>query len=126
MLALAVALTATLACEPAPEPLPGASGDATAKDGPTNTLKWTAATEQGVYGYLVYRSTEREGPFLRQNERIVRVPADGAATHGYEWADRNVEPGRTYYYYLVVVSEAGIKQRFSGIIARTTAAGPEP
>lgn len=88
-----------------------------------NTLSWTAATEAGVYGYLVYRSEDRAGPYLRVNPEIVHVPEDGAEQHSYTWVDENVEPGRTYYYYLDVVTVGGIKNRFSGIISRTT---PEP
>ena len=38
----------------------------------------------------------------------------------YSWVDDAVESGKTYYYYLDAVSLTGIKQRFSGIIDRTT------
>ena len=86
-----------------------------------NTLSWTAVTETGVYGYLVYRSEDRAGPFLRINPEIVHVPDDGAEQHSYTWIDEDVVPGRTYYYYLDVVTVGGVKSRFSGIISRTTA-----
>ena len=98
-------------------------------DGPTvpgeasgvaNTLSWTAESEQGVYGYLVYRAEERDGPFLRVNETIVRVPADEAERHEYTWVDSDVEPGKVYHYYLDAVSTEGVKQRFSGILSRET------
>jgi len=98
----------------------GAPGDgAPGEEQPRNALTWTAGNEGGAFGYLVYRSDRREGPYRRVNERIVRVPWDGAAEHRYRWVDQRVEPGRTYYYYLDVVSENGIKQRFSGVISRT-------
>ena len=77
-----------------------------------------------VHGYLIYRSLDRSGPFRRINDAIVRVPMDGVNPHKYSYSDEQVEPGVTYYYYLDVVSEAGIKQRFSGIIARTTDESP--
>ena len=85
-----------------------------------NTLSWTAATEIGIYGYLIYRSGDRAGPYLRVNPEIVHVPDDGAEQHSYTWVDKDVEPGKTYYYYLDVVTVGGIKNRFSGIISRTT------
>lgn len=95
---------------------PGNDGDHTAR----NTLNWQAATEEGLFGYLVYRSENRDGPFRRTNEQIIRVPADRLDQHDYSWVDGDVESGKTYYYYLDAVSVTGIKQRFSGIIDRTT------
>ena len=111
-------LAAGCSSEPTPEPA-AAAPDAPAGE-VVNTLSWTAATEQGVFGYLVYRSDQRDGPFRRLNERIVRVPGDGLEQHSYTYEDRAVEPGRTYYYYLDVISRAGAKQRFSGVISKTT------
>ena len=88
--------------------------------GVTNTLNWTAETERGVYGYLVYRAENRDGPFLRVNEAIVRVPDDELERHEYTWVDSDVEPGKIYHYYLDAVSAQGVKQRFSGILSRET------
>ncbi len=118
LLLAALAFAAGCGSDPAPEPSTGAPD--TAADEVVNTLSWTAATEQGVFGYLVYRSDQRDGPFRRLNERIVRVPDDDLEQHSYTYEDRAVEPGRTYYYYLDVVSRAGAKQRFSGVISKTT------
>lgn len=100
--------------------LAGCGGGAGDADAPRNTLNWQAATEQGVFGYLVYRSENREGPFRRINDRIVRVPVDVLDRHAYSFVDDNVESGKTYYYYLDVVLVTGVKQRFSGIIDKTT------
>jgi hypothetical protein len=93
--------------------------------GVSNTLNWSATTETGVYGYLVYRSENRAGPFRRINTGIVRVPADGAETHAYTYEDGEVVPGRTYYYYLDAVAETGVKQRFSGVVSKTTPDGSD-
>ncbi len=101
-------------------------GDVGESEGPqvSNTLNWSAATEKGVYGYLIYRSENRAGPFRRINAEIVRVPVDGAESHGYTYDDGDVLPGRTYHYYLDVVAETGVKQRFSGVVTKTTLHGP--
>jgi hypothetical protein len=99
-------------------------GEAPPAATPGNTLSWTAGEERGVHGYLIYRALDRSGPFRRINDAIVRVPNDGVDPHRYTYVDEQVEPGVTYYYYLDVVSEAGIKQRFSGIISRTTPESP--
>ena len=36
-------------------------------------LEWKATKEEGVYGYLVYRATDREGPYRRLGREIVHV-----------------------------------------------------
>lgn len=86
------------------------------------TLRWRANQEENVYGYLVYRATQRSGPFRRLNAEIVRAGGAGR----YEYVDRTVEPGVTYYYYLDSVSRSGAKQRFSNVLLREVAADATP
>lgn len=81
-------------------------------------LRWVARDETDVYGYLVYRSPRREGPYTRVKARVVPVVADGATEHAYELVDRNVEAGATYFYYLDVVTRSGSKKRFSGVVEK--------
>lgn len=109
-------------------PLPAA--DDAARPAPTATaasaarvvLEWSARNEEGVYGYLVYRSLHREGPYRRINPEIIHARHEPApATTSYRFADTDVEPGRTYYYYLDTVSQSGLKQRLSGVIAKEVA-----
>ena len=50
------------------------------------------------------------------------VPSS-SAVHNYLWTDHNVEPGKTYFYYLDTISRGGKKQRFSGVLSRTIAPG---
>lgn len=81
-------------------------------------LRWVARDETDVHGYLVYRSPRREGPYTRVNARVVAVVADGATEHAYEFVDQDVEAGTTYYYYLDLVTRAGAKKRFSGVVEK--------
>jgi hypothetical protein len=83
------------------------------------TLRWKAADGSGNYGYLVYRSKSRQGPYLRINAEIVHTPQDGAKEHEYVYEDLQVEPGATYYYYLDTIDTAGVKKRFSGVLPKT-------
>lgn len=106
---------------------PDVSGSPAAAADQHVTLRWRAARETGVYGYLAYRAEQREGPYLRLGPTTIRVPDDGAAEHAYEYIDSDVLPGRTYFYYLDSVSTAGVKQTFSGVLTRAVAAGaPTP
>lgn len=101
---------------PAPSPTPAAESSAEVE------LQWTARNEEGVYGYLVYRSQRREGPYRRVNPDIIHARHDTPpATSSYRFVDVKVEPGRTYYYYLDTVSDGGLKQRLSGVITKEVA-----
>ena len=80
-------------------------------------LTWEAKQEKDTYGYLVYRSDRREGPFRRMNPEILRVSA-GPGPHVYTYVDEQVEPGHTYYYYLESMGRGGTKSRLSGVMAK--------
>jgi hypothetical protein len=124
------------AAEPTPPAAPGAAPrptEAPRLPAPTAApsagarqavLRWVAREETDVYGYLVYRSARREGPFTRINSAIVpAVTGDGQA-HAYELVDREVEPGTTYFYYLDLVTRGGAKKRFSGVVEKRVPAEP--
>jgi hypothetical protein len=80
-------------------------------------LTWEAHQEKDTYGYIVYRSDRREGPFLRVSPEILRV-ATGPEPHVYRYVDEQVEPGQTYYYYLESMGRGGTKSRLSGVMAK--------
>lgn len=82
-------------------------------------LSWRARSEERVYGYLVYRSSHREGPYLRASADIIHV-GPGAGEHSYEFSDPSIEPCTTYYYYLDQVYRSGQRDRFSGVVSKRT------
>lgn len=86
---------------------------------PRVILRWQATHEEGAYGYNIYRAFRRQGPFRRINAEILHVGEAGAVIASYEHFDFDVEPGKTYFYYLDLVSTTGHKQRFSGVIKKT-------
>ncbi|HEX9639212.1 MAG TPA: hypothetical protein VGB99_16885 [Acidobacteriota bacterium] len=82
-------------------------------------LEWKAAKERNIYGYLIYRSERREGPYLRINPELVHVRHQaGNSPSEYAFEDRQVEPCKTYYYYLDYVTGSGLKRRFSGMLSK--------
>jgi hypothetical protein len=113
---------------PGPVPMPSAPSNAgeqvvAGTSGlPAARIRWEATKEDMVFGYLVYRSESRAGPFVRASREIVRVPSDGKLHHTYLWLDRDVRPGVTYYYYIDTVGTGGGKQRFSPVLSK--AIGP--
>jgi hypothetical protein len=115
------------AAAPAP-PTATAPVDSAAAAGPRVTLRWKAREQGMTYGYIVYRSERRAGPFVRRNEAIVRVPDDGGTgVHEYVWVDEAVTAGVTYFYYIDAVGTGGVKERLSGVIEKRVApAAPAP
>lgn len=89
---------------------------------PEAVLRWKASNQEGVYGFLVLRSRDRVGPFLRVNDSIVRTNGGGS----YEFHDRKVEFGATYYYYLDLVTVGGTTRRFSGVLSKNIPPQSQP
>jgi hypothetical protein len=84
------------------------------------TLTWSVREPRRAYGFLIYRAEQREGPYRRVNPEIVRTPHEEDGGVGrYRWSDPEVEPGKTYYYYLDAVTKSGQKQRLTGVRAKT-------
>ena len=103
-----------------------AVGASAPEEAPSATLNWQARQEGQIYGYLIYRSEKREGPFRRINRTIVPAnAADADTVESYRFVDRDVEPGKTYYYYLDTLGGDGKKKRFSGVMSKTVAPRPE-
>jgi hypothetical protein len=64
------------------------------------TLVWETETELDNAGFNIYRSESENGSYAKLNSAL--IPAKGSAAHGatYEFADRDVQNRKTYYYKL--------------------------
>ncbi len=83
-------------------------------DGNGPLLTWTAAHENGVYGYEIYRSGSQDGSFHRVSSGIIlRLDQTGIQGSIYRWRDTDYESGTTYWYYVNLVMENGTKRRFT-------------
>ena len=76
-------------------------------------LFWAANPEPDVAGYLLYRSTDQNLP---KNRWTLLTPAAYTKT---TFTDQNVETGKTYYYYVVAVDNAGNKSEPSEVVSET-------
>jgi hypothetical protein len=98
-------------------------GETVAEPPPTDPrkarVKWTVVDEEGIYGYIVYRSERREGPFVRVNRDLIRSAGAGAGRHDYHFDDAEVLPGTTYYYFVDLVGTNGHRRRLTGVAAKT-------
>jgi hypothetical protein len=76
------------------------------------TLHWVLAKDLGVYGYAVYRSDSENGPFVRVNSELVKSDSTGEGG-SYAWHDGTAVSGHTYWYYIGMVGQNGIKSRLT-------------
>ena len=78
-------------------------------------LKWSAAHQEAIYGYVIYRADAAAGPFLRVNKEIIRTVEEGDDKAGtYQWRDNDVVSGKTYWYSIGVINRNGSRQDLSG------------
>lgn len=71
-------------------------------------LSWTQDDFDTLAGYNLYRSESKDGAYIKINNSI--IPADQKT---YE--DKNVTPGKTYYYKFTVVETSLTESEFSNI-----------
>ena len=71
-------------------------------------LTWQTASEINNAGFYVWRRTCSQGEYIPITD--VMIPAEGGSTQGasYAFEDRNVSPGRTYFYKLEDMNTSGL------------------
>ena len=71
------------------------------------TIRWRTETEVGNIGFRIYRSEEKDGNYTKI--AFVDGAGNSAMPIDYQFTDANVEPGKTYFYYLEDIDIAGEK-----------------
>jgi fibronectin type 3 domain-containing protein len=77
------------------------------------SIFWVANSEPDLAGYYLYRSTD---PNLPKDKWKLLTPALYTKT---TFADENVESGKTYYYYVIAVDNAGNQSEMSEVASDT-------
>jgi hypothetical protein len=79
---------------------------------PTVRVEWETATELDTAGFFLYRSRSADGEFVRVNQTL--IDSEGTAVSGaaYQYVDKEVEPGMTYYYLLEEVQKDARTNRY--------------
>ncbi len=88
------------------------------------TLKWTTSSEVDNAGFYVFRGDAKEGPFKLLNETMIPGAGNSETPSKYVFDDKDVEQGRTYYYYLESISLQGVKEKFSPVMSRSCCGQP--
>jgi len=83
------------------------------------TVVWKTASEIENAGFNLYRLETKQGEYLKINEQL--ISAKGSAVQGadYVFIDKNVKNGRTYYYKLEDIDNAG-KRTIHGPVKATS------
>ena len=111
--------TATATPTPTPAPALAPPAAPTSAEAPDykNTVRWSTASEVDNFGYDVYRGDTADGPWLR----ITASPVLGAGTtdevQKYSYVDRDIDPKRSYFYYVESISLDGVREKFTPVIA---------
>jgi len=95
---------------------------ATVGDGQV-TLQWRTETEVNNIGFAIYRSDAKNGQYTKIG--WMDGAGNSAMPHDYQFLDKKVEVGKTYFYYIEDVDIAG-EQDKSDIIQITVTPQPRP
>ncbi len=85
------------------------------------TLSWDTASEVNTAGFNVYRAESVNGPYSRINGQLIPSAADKLAGGKYQYLDKSVVPGKTYYYQLEDVELGGAVKRHDPITVNVPA-----
>jgi hypothetical protein len=85
------------------------SGDTTLKG--SITLKWRTESEQENYGFNIYRSLSKDGPWEKINPEVVPGHGTTSEPHEYKYPDTNIFKFTQYYYQLEEIDLSGNAKR---------------
>jgi len=87
-------------------------------------LKWETASELNNEGFFIHRSLQSDGNYEQVNSEIIPGNGNSNTAHQYEYADKNVEGGKTYYYKLISRDFNGTLTEYESIVSATVLAAP--
>jgi len=78
---------------------------------------WATSYETDNAGFDVYRSTTRDGDYVKINDTMIPSRSDGS----YDYTDRTVDVGRTYFYKLIGNDFRGNRHEYGPVSVTITA-----
>jgi hypothetical protein len=75
------------------------------------TIKWTTASEVDNLGFNLYRSSQKDGPYQKLNSKLIPGSLNAVISNQYQFTDKEVESGKTYFYFLENVDIKGLKSQ---------------
>lgn len=78
-----------------------------------NVLNWTTASEQDSFGFDIFRGNAETGPFVKLTAQPVLAAGTTDETNVYKYADTSIEGGKTYWYYIELISTGGAREKIT-------------
>ena len=82
-------------------------------------VTWSTASELDTAGFNVLRGTDRTGPFVRLNQKLIPASPDLLQGGKYSYWDSNQGSARTSYYLLQIVRNNGDTRNLQVIEVRS-------
>lgn len=101
---VATSASVTPSATPVASPAPGTQFVPEAK------IKWRTESEENTFGFIVERAKAEAGPFEKANDKVISGHGTTNVPNSYQFVDRNVEAGETYFYRLWSVTYDGERE----------------
>lgn len=82
-----------------------------------NVIRWVTQSEEETFGYDIYRSRSKQGPFERINTQSILGAGTTDLPQPYEFSDKDVENATVYWYYVESISLDGDRERVTPMSA---------
>ena len=86
----------------------------------TITLKWKTESEMDNYGFNLYRSLSKDGPWEKVNEVVVPGHGTTSEAHDYRFVDKGIKKNTQYYYKLEEIDLSGSAKQLAIIKGKDT------
>ncbi len=74
-------------------------------------LEWRTESEDNNLGFHIYRSTARDGDYVRVTPTLIKGHGTDSTPHDYTFLDETAEEGQTYWYLIEDVDFTGVAER---------------
>ncbi len=79
---------------------------------PTVTVQWDTETEINTAGFNLYRGESENDDYMLINDTLIDSEGNSVSGASYEYVDKSVERGKTFYYLLEEVQIDGQTNRY--------------
>jgi hypothetical protein len=86
-------------------------------------VDWSTASELDTVGFNIYRSDDPTDPGILVNVDLIPASEDAQTGGDYSYTDKDIVPGRVYYYYLEDVNTHGVTNRHGPVEVKAQAHG---
>ena len=86
------------------------------REGTQVTVRWTTGAEIDTFGFHLYRGTSsNRASAIKVTEDMIASNGSDSSGASYSYPDTSVEPGRSYWYWLVAVDLDGHEEEFGPV-----------